>query len=235
MDEILVDGKKYIASKQAAKITGYAKDYVGQLCREGRVPARLVGRSWYVLESAIQDHRFGTPNRNDHEDIKSKKKIKANLQDDTPSSGETVGWESPRYEVVEEPALPIAPQQHIEATWQEWFNLVAEKKTSEEDELIAQPERDEPYIQEREKEESGNAIDIPIRLAPSHYSYTPEKNTKRNKRGIRRAAIKILRMLTIFVTAIIIVITIINTDIFDKYTISFMQDNYFSGISIYKK
>ncbi|OGG48225.1 hypothetical protein A2678_01420 [Candidatus Kaiserbacteria bacterium RIFCSPHIGHO2_01_FULL_53_31] len=60
MDEILIDEKKYISSKRAAKVTGYAKDYVGQLCREGRVPARLVGRSWYVLESALQDHRFGS-------------------------------------------------------------------------------------------------------------------------------------------------------------------------------
>ena len=59
MDEILIEEKRYISSKRAAKITGYAKDYIGQLCREGRVPARLVGRSWYVLETAIQDHRFG--------------------------------------------------------------------------------------------------------------------------------------------------------------------------------
>ena len=59
MEEILIEEKKYVSSKRAAKITGYAKDYIGQLCREGRVPARLVGRSWYVLESAIQDHRFG--------------------------------------------------------------------------------------------------------------------------------------------------------------------------------
>ena len=60
MDEILIEEKKYVSSKRAAKMTGYAKDYIGQLCREGRVPARLVGRSWYVLETAIQDHRFGT-------------------------------------------------------------------------------------------------------------------------------------------------------------------------------
>ncbi len=61
MDEIIIEEKKYVSSKQAAKITGYAKDYIGQLCREGRVPSRLVGRSWYVLESAIKDHRFGSP------------------------------------------------------------------------------------------------------------------------------------------------------------------------------
>lgn len=59
MDELTLDGKIYISSKRSAQITGYAKDYVGQLCREGRVEARLVGRNWYVLESSIREHRFG--------------------------------------------------------------------------------------------------------------------------------------------------------------------------------
>lgn len=58
MDEITIDGKTYISSKRAAGITGYAKDYVGQLCREGRVEARLIGRSWYVFEESIRKHRF---------------------------------------------------------------------------------------------------------------------------------------------------------------------------------
>src|SRR5271155_2795244 len=61
MDEITLDDKTYVSSKRAAQITGYAKDYVGQLCREGRVEARLVGRNWYVLESSIRAHRFGAP------------------------------------------------------------------------------------------------------------------------------------------------------------------------------
>jgi hypothetical protein len=51
MDELTLDDKAYLSSKRAAQVTGYAKDYVGQLCREGRVEARLVGRNWYVLES----------------------------------------------------------------------------------------------------------------------------------------------------------------------------------------
>jgi hypothetical protein len=60
MDELTLDGKIYISSKKAAQVTGYAKDYVGQLCREGRVAARLVGRNWYVLDSSIRKHRFGS-------------------------------------------------------------------------------------------------------------------------------------------------------------------------------
>ena len=60
MDELLIDDKKYLSTRRAAKVTGYAKDYVGQLCREGRVKARQVGRSWYVLETDIREHRFGS-------------------------------------------------------------------------------------------------------------------------------------------------------------------------------
>lgn len=60
MDEVTIDGKVYISSKRAAEITGYAKDYVGQLCREGYIDAKMVGRGWYVLESSIRSHRFGS-------------------------------------------------------------------------------------------------------------------------------------------------------------------------------
>ncbi len=58
MDELTLHGEIYISSKKAAKITGYTKDYVGQLCREGRITAQLVGRNWYVHESSIRKHRF---------------------------------------------------------------------------------------------------------------------------------------------------------------------------------
>ena len=68
MDELTFDDQIYLSSKRAAQITGYAKDYVGQLCREGRVVARLIGRNWYVLESSIREHRFG-PAEIVHEEI----------------------------------------------------------------------------------------------------------------------------------------------------------------------
>jgi|CXWL01.1.fsa_nt_gi hypothetical protein len=75
MDELTLDNKIYISSKKAAAITGYAKDYVGQLCREGRVAARLVGRSWYVLEESIKSHRFGQGETIENISIKIDEKI----------------------------------------------------------------------------------------------------------------------------------------------------------------
>ena len=56
MDSIDLQGKKYISSKRAAKITGYAQDYIGQLARGEKVPATRIGRGWYVSEKEILKH-----------------------------------------------------------------------------------------------------------------------------------------------------------------------------------
>ena len=41
--ELFFDGKKYISSKRAAELYGYASDYVTQLCRDGKISAERVG------------------------------------------------------------------------------------------------------------------------------------------------------------------------------------------------
>lgn len=122
MDEITIGDKTYISSKQAAKITGYAKDYVGQLCREGRVEARLVGRNWYVLDSAIREHRFGK------EDEVEPVVEQAERVIDRAST-----WQKPQYvaetavlvpefsnktsETVGSPAIA-----DMQSAWREWFD-----------------------------------------------------------------------------------------------------------------
>ena len=56
MDELEIKGQKYISSKRAAEISGYAKDYIGQLARAGKIAATRFGRAWYVEESALLAH-----------------------------------------------------------------------------------------------------------------------------------------------------------------------------------
>lgn len=56
MDELDVQGKKYISSKRGAELTGYAKDYIGQLARAGKVPGTRFGRAWFVEEAALLKH-----------------------------------------------------------------------------------------------------------------------------------------------------------------------------------
>ena len=58
MDELSFEGKKFISSKRAAEVTGYAQDYVGQLSRMGKISGRRVGRSWYVDEEELRKHRL---------------------------------------------------------------------------------------------------------------------------------------------------------------------------------
>ncbi len=139
MDELTIDDKKYISSKQAAKITGYAKDYVGQLCREGYVEARRVGRNWYVLESAIKDHRFGTTHAQ-----AAATPVAKSVATITPTPRPTT-WQAPRYEAVKPMELPSinllrpddatpveAPVSRVETpqrptedfhqAWQTWFD-----------------------------------------------------------------------------------------------------------------
>jgi excisionase family DNA binding protein len=53
MDELEIKGKKYISSKRAAELTGYAKDYIGQMARSGKLPGMRMGRAWYVEKEAL--------------------------------------------------------------------------------------------------------------------------------------------------------------------------------------
>ena len=126
MDELTIGDKIYVSSKKAAKITGYTKDYVGQMCREGRVEARLVGRNWYVLESSLMEHRFGAEEAVQEEE-------EAPVEENEPEVKEDV-WLAPTYK-REEPVLvpPLAarePDQEqakqvvsdMQTAWQEWFS-----------------------------------------------------------------------------------------------------------------
>ena len=136
MDELTIDGKVFVSSKKAAILSGYAKDYVGQLCREGRVESKLVGRSWYVYEPSIREHRFnderskGKGTGGDLDSVESKASENTNIQ---------AVWQQPAYtsesfetlpvlsetQVVEveknEPEAPKAVSE-MQSTWQEWFS-----------------------------------------------------------------------------------------------------------------
>lgn len=134
MDELTIDDKKYISSKHAAKITGYAKDYVGQLCREGRVEARLVGRSWYVLEDSIREHRYGEEVKNTNKDSGLEETNAPEVRQSAPQV--TYTTEEPAYlpelEVKEtEEVVPEAPESprtsvssvtDMQSVWKEWFD-----------------------------------------------------------------------------------------------------------------
>ena len=51
-----IEGKNYISARQAAANTGYAQDYIGQLCRGGKIEGKMIGRSWFVSEQSLLNY-----------------------------------------------------------------------------------------------------------------------------------------------------------------------------------
>ncbi|HEX5774363.1 MAG TPA: hypothetical protein VFY28_00155 [Candidatus Paceibacterota bacterium] len=173
MDELTLGGKTYISSKYAAKITGYAKDYVGQLCREGRVDARLVGRNWYVLESSIREHRFG-------------KEAASSPEIEEAPVPVTATWDPPTYKSEPEspsipPVRPVraanpnseATTESIETTrvvsdmqlaWKEWFETRQDAESVPAEDVNEKEEQEEEVVDTPEPgqkpEEETNTSDI---------------------------------------------------------------------------
>lgn len=245
MDEILIEEKKYISSKQAAKITGYAKDYIGQLCREGRVPARLVGRSWYVLETALQDHRFGST------DIQQNESTEAIVHQEEKA---TTAWESPRYEVYSD---------NLQDSWKEWFDRVSDTKintsviektketleTKKEEEMNVMDKQEEvSKIEKIEENSEEDEVNVPLHVL---YQEPPSELLPHNvvEKGIvenlvqneekpkiaNKIIIKTIQTGSILLAIIFALLAIVNSGYLDEYLISNSQVKIISGVIFYNK
>ena len=66
---------KYISLKEAAKLTGYAPDYIGSLIRMKKIPGKKVysGVSWMIVEEDLKEYQQKT----DAQKLKTNKKWKA--------------------------------------------------------------------------------------------------------------------------------------------------------------
>ena len=148
MDSLEFDGQTYISTKRAAEITGYAKDYVGQLCREGRVTARFVGRSWYVSESSIKEHRFGTEEVVE-EEVTTAPEAEEVIEEPEEEIEEEVveekKIETAQYVAEEVTPLPSLEDEKetseeattVESAWKEWFDTRKPTVKEEADEVAA--------------------------------------------------------------------------------------------------
>lgn len=57
MSNININVANKISLAEAARITGYHQDYLGQLCRGGKLRATKFGRNWFTTTDAIEDFR----------------------------------------------------------------------------------------------------------------------------------------------------------------------------------
>ncbi|MBL4644577.1 MAG: hypothetical protein JKX80_01795 [Candidatus Pacebacteria bacterium] len=73
MNDVVVDNERLISTTQASKVSGYSKDYVGQLCREEKMFCRRISGHWYVSENSLKSYQGAeTKNGGNHPE---KKKI----------------------------------------------------------------------------------------------------------------------------------------------------------------
>lgn len=239
MDEILIEEKRYISSKRAAKITGYAKDYIGQLCREGKVPARLVGRSWYVLETAIQDHRFG------NQEITQEK----------PTETPVLTQYEEAFPVEVLPTMNRSQEEEIESSteddsegikisdsWKEWFNRVAEAESVVP--VVKKTEMTEDEVLE-DKEVRSVYIQPPHELLPHSNQFALESlsenkelkqpSVRQYKHASSRTAVKVLRIGGVLLAVTIMTLAVIGSGYLDKYIISVSPVNIIAGVALYNK
>ncbi len=125
MDTILLEGVSYTKAAILAKRFRYTSDYIGQLCRSGKVVCHMVGRTWYVTESSLLEHRDSrykeirldekTNNLNtfspDSEEVLVKsRRLPANthapVNDKAPHFLDRLSWVQPRYVPDEAELLP---------------------------------------------------------------------------------------------------------------------------------
>ena len=156
MKELTLNGKTYLATKRAAEITGYTTDYVGQLARQGKIDAQLVGRNWYISEESITKHKFGEAKvllKKDEEERNSPV-----LEVLVSTAGETLEKEEKIVESQEEEVSiqkevdePVALDE-MQGAWQEWYKAQKSVPAEEEEIFLSEEEREEvvPIIVEQE-------------------------------------------------------------------------------------
>jgi len=229
MNELTLDGKTYVSSRRAAEITGYAKDYVGQLCREGHVEARLVGRNWYVLESSIREHRFGKPSETivtNKEPLPTWNQPKYIAEEPTQlptfAQTEAVVDEAVTPTTAEEPQQPATILSDMEHAWRDWFTQREESRATEAV-LDETPVVEEPiYIDETPVAEDQERLvqiarvtDEPIldlsHRAEPHEEEEPEAiiiEERVSKRRGRRPAVGNLTIQSAFIGVALVAVTL---------------------------
>ncbi len=55
--DLLLDNRLFVSVSHASKKMGYTADYLGQLCRAGKIEARMIGRTWYVEWESLKNHK----------------------------------------------------------------------------------------------------------------------------------------------------------------------------------
>lgn len=57
MEDVTIGEDTLISTTRASELSGYSKDYIGQLCREDKIECRRVSGHWYIDEEGLKDYQ----------------------------------------------------------------------------------------------------------------------------------------------------------------------------------
>ncbi|KND48404.1 MAG: hypothetical protein AB200_01595 [Parcubacteria bacterium C7867-005] len=105
--DLFLDNKRYISAGRAAESFGYSQDYVGSLVRNGQLPGKMIGRSWYVELDAITLHSKSKSRKNKNlRNQKSKSRLDAEKNLINESTVNAINNSTIVYEKDSAPRLP---------------------------------------------------------------------------------------------------------------------------------
>ncbi len=123
-DDLAVNGEEFISTKEAAAITGYSQDYVGQLARKGALSSTLVGRTRFVSKSDVLGYAqtqksddIDTPVAQEVEPEKKEVKTEAVVEEKvesvvTPKTPKVAPQEKAQPLSIEKPEYALIPAVH---------------------------------------------------------------------------------------------------------------------------
>lgn len=143
MEPVFLNGKEFVKASEAAKAHGYTNDYIGQLCRGGKIDAKLVGRTWYVNIDSLLEHRKGRYRSNQKKTKEEVRKVLSEVErtrnESQPNySNYLVPHKKIEYTAVNDEDLnPVPKKLHVESeeeSVQETVSLEIEKTEENEGE-----------------------------------------------------------------------------------------------------
>lgn len=164
MEALELNGATYVKATAIARELGYTADYVGQLCRGGKVDAELVGRSWYVREESIRAHKKNRYRSNTAKTVTALKETIA-VEEDKAEANERV----PVRRYFESPTPTSAPNKNFYSR----SNEITALYTEDDSELIPTLTRRETTMEPAEVEVR-HADAKPVEVTKTEQSYNLE-------------------------------------------------------------
>ncbi len=214
MDELEIDGKKYLSSRRAAKEHKYHTDYIGQLIRAGKVAGKKVGRAWYVEEASLNAYLKSEKDSGvvvmaqPQAEVIAEPVVEEVTAEVEEKFVEEVKENPIEEEVVEEPMV-IEQKSIVEEKPEQKIHItLAERTIPQRKNTLTYIEDTEPFIPELSGRHRANADFTPVRRVATQVEAEPiEEESVAEERAIEevkaRTPNKLFRTSTLLAIAII--------------------------------